>query len=89
MSDKVHQLHAVAPPSLPEKTKAGVIALLERALEEARAGDISEALIILQHANPELWSDRSSHLSNLSTWIGRLELSKFDLIKKHEEQDDE
>jgi len=85
--DKVTQLHAVKPPSVSNEIRDSMIKLIEDLLEEAKAGDVTEVCILIQHADPKEWSDRSSMTENIMTWVGRLETTKLDWIAKYKEQD--
>jgi hypothetical protein len=85
--DKVTKLREVQPPTVSEEVRTTLIRELERTLAEARAGDISECMIVVQHADTALWSDRSSLLTDLVKWAGRLEIVKLDIIAKYKEQD--
>lgn len=87
MTDNVHCLRAVQPPTVSEEVRTTLIRELERTLVEARAGDISECMIVVQHADKTLWSDRSSLLTDLVTWAGRLEIVKLEIIAKYKEPD--
>jgi hypothetical protein len=72
MPDNIHTLHAVAPPSVASEIRASLIAEIERTLEEAKAGDITEIVMVIQHADTTEWSERSSLLSSMMTWAGRM-----------------
>jgi len=85
----ITKLHAVTPPTVPDQARALVIAELELALKEAREGDISEIILIIQHANPKVWSERSAFVGSLLTWVGRLEVTKQDLIAQLSKAEDE
>lgn len=65
--------------TVPEDIRAGVIRELERTLEEAKRGEISEILMIIVHPNNE-WSERSSDTTSILSWIGRLETTKADWL---------
>jgi CTP:molybdopterin cytidylyltransferase MocA len=66
-----------------------VIEELERTLQEAREGDISEIILVVEHRNPKVWSVRASHIAAPLTWIGRLEVAKQDLITSMREPEEE
>jgi hypothetical protein len=87
MSDKIHQLHAIKPPTADDEIKESMIKMLEDTLAEARAGDITEVVMLIQHADPEEWSDRAGMTDNIMRWVGRLETTKLDWIAKYKEQD--
>lgn len=82
-------LHVIKAPRAADDIKASVVKLLEELLVEAKAGDITELCILIQHADPREWSDRSSMTENIMGWVGRLELTKLDWIAKYREQDDQ
>lgn len=83
MSDNITRLHEVAPPRVPDTIREQLIKDVEELLQEARAGEISEMIVLVQHSNPEQWSERKSAANTpISTWIGRLEIFKYDLITR-------
>jgi hypothetical protein len=82
VSDTIQRLHVVPPPRVGDVQRSEIIAELERALEEARSGDITEIMILIQHANPKEWSARTNLIESFLTWIGRLEVAKFDIINR-------
>lgn len=83
MSGKIVKL--VTGPTVSDDCRASVIALLEDTLEEAKRGDISEIVVLIQHADPHEWSDRSSFSTSILSWVGRLETAKLDWIAKYHE----
>jgi hypothetical protein len=87
MTEKITKLHAVPPVTTAEEIRSSLVFELERALAEAKAGDISEIILIIQHADPAVWSDRSCKLTDLLKWAARVEVTKLDLIAKYKEQD--
>jgi hypothetical protein len=86
MSDNILPLHAVRPPTVAEDIKESLVALLERTLAEAKAGDITEICMLVQHADPLEWSDRSSMTQSIMTWVGRLETTKLDWIVEYKKE---
>lgn len=79
---------SVVTPTVSQLTRESMIKVLEDTLEEAKKGDISEILMLIQHADPHEWSDRMSFSSHIPIWIGRLELTKLDLAAKYKELDE-
>lgn len=85
MVDKITNLHVVKPPRVADEIRQEVIELLEETLAEARAGEISEIMLIIQHPGKD-WSQRSSDtMDGILKWIGRLEITKLDWIAKLKE----
>lgn len=72
---EVRKLHAVAPPTATEIVRAKIIEILERTLQEAREGQVSELFMIVQHPDTD-FSDRATPTENLTAWIGKLEIVK-------------
>ena len=68
-------VHLAPPPTIENEVRDSVVGLLERALEEARAGNISSVVVIALHPNGE-WSDWQSGTQQVSEMIGRLEIAK-------------
>lgn len=62
-------------PTIAHEVRESVISLLEKALSEARASNVSSVLIIALHPNGE-WSDWQSSTEQVSEMIGRLEIAK-------------
>jgi hypothetical protein len=83
----VTNLRVIGQPTATEEIKASVIARLEQTLEEARRGDVTEVLMLVQHANPDVWSERSGQLTNLMTWCGRLGAVQLTLQLQNREDD--
>jgi hypothetical protein len=88
VADKIHRLHAVPPTHTPETRRAVIVAELELLLKEAREGDISEIVVLIQHANPKEYSTRTSNVESVLTWVGRLEQLKLDLLTLMKEKED-
>jgi hypothetical protein len=82
-------LHVIGQPTATEEIRASVIARLEQTLEEARNGDVTEVLMLVQHANPDLWTERSGKLTNMMTWCGRLGAVQLTLQLQNREDNDE
>jgi hypothetical protein len=87
MSAEITTLHAVKPITSTEAIRAEVIAMLEDALAEAKAGEIDELFMILKHPGGDEWSDRSTSTLNTTEWIGKLEVTKLSWSLKLLEND--
>ncbi len=83
MTDKVQKLHVIKPPTAAEEIRVGLITMLEDTIAEVKSGDITEVLMLIQHADPAEWTDRSSMSTNIMAWVGRLETTKLDWIDKY------
>ncbi len=79
MSD-IRKLDIVKAKPVDEQIREEVVALLERYLEEAKRGDVSEIFILAQHTDAT-WTDRSSSVLELDKWIGRMERTKLEWIE--------
>lgn len=82
-------IRLVTPPTASEEIKQSVVEKLEEILAQAKAGDITEFCMIIQHADPAEWSDISSMTKHIMTWVGRLEMTKLDWIAKYRENENE
>lgn len=87
MTDKVRQLHAVAPVTVDAEIRAEVVEKLERALAMAKDGKVSEVLVIALHEDGD-YTQLASHTQSLSQWIGLLEITKSDWIHQCREEED-
>jgi hypothetical protein len=46
--------------------------------------------MIIRHADPKVWSERSSDtFHGILSWVGRLEVTKLDWIKKMQEAEED
>jgi hypothetical protein len=79
MPDKITRLHPVGSTLVAADRRAVVVAELELALKQARAGEIDELLLMLKGTGIE-WDTRSSNLGSMVEWIGRLEVVQRDLL---------
>jgi hypothetical protein len=82
MDEKVRQLHAVAPIRVSDEIRAEVVAKLERALTTAKAGDISEIVILALHPDDE-YSQLTSSTMSMTRWIGIMTITVSDWIAQH------
>lgn len=74
-------LRLVTGPTVAETIRAEVIELLERALDEARRGEVTEVFMILKHPGTNKWSDLATSTQSLTDWIGKLEVTKHAWIE--------
>lgn len=81
-------LRVVTPQTAPEEIREKVVAELERALVEARAGEIDEIFMILRHPGDDQWSNRATPTMGLTAWIGKLEITKQAWIDIHNAKDE-
>lgn len=84
MDEKVRQLHAVAPLTVSDTIRAEVVAKLERALVTAKAGGISEIVILALHPDDE-YSQLTSSTMSMTRWIGIMTITMSDWIAQHRE----
>lgn len=80
-------LRLVTGPTASELVRADLVQLLERTLEEARRGEITELFMILRHPGDDEWSDRSTPTQGFAGWIGRLEITKQSWITLFSERE--
>jgi hypothetical protein len=74
---------SLAPrPKAEDEVRDNVVKLLAGALEEARNGEITSVIVILQRADGD-WSDRASDTLKFSEAIGRLEILKQEWIEQY------
>jgi hypothetical protein len=74
-------LSVVTPPTVATEIRETVIELLERRLEEARAGKVDTVVIICHYVDGD-WSDCASSTEIFSDAIGRLEILKQDWVQR-------
>lgn len=80
---KISKLSVVKAPTVEEAISQETIAILEEALEKARAGDIIQVVIIAKRQ--EGWHEYASPTESIMEWIGRLEVLKTNWIAKYNE----
>lgn len=74
-------LSLVPKATAADEVQESVIALLENALSEARAGNVCSIVIIATHPNGE-WSDWQSATDQMPEVVGRLEMAKQKRISR-------
>ena len=72
----------VPKPKASDEVRESVIRLLRKSLDEAEAGEIVSAIMILRRADGE-WIDRASTTERFSEDIGRLEITKQKWIAQY------
>lgn len=82
----VRTLRAVQPPTAQAEIREQVVALLERTLAEAKAGEIDEVFMIIRHPGSDEWSDRATPTMGFTSWIGKLEIVKQTWIANFNER---
>jgi hypothetical protein len=71
---------SLAPrPKAEDQVRESIVAILATALKEARNGEITSVIMILQHSDGD-WSDRASETIKFTEAIGRLEILKQEWI---------
>lgn len=78
-------LHVVAPPKLPESVRADAVETLERVLAEAKAGNVSGVVVIWRDGK-EHWENDRTGLADFPEWIGRIEITKTEMISEYLKQ---
>jgi hypothetical protein len=71
----------VPKPTADDEVRQSVIDLLRETLADAEAGKIITALIIIEQTNGE-WGNRWSGTTHFAETIGRLEVTKYEMIKQ-------
>jgi hypothetical protein len=76
--DNVRQLGVV---SVTQSIRADVVAGLEKALEEAKRGEIDEIFVIAKTADG--FRELASPTQHFAEWIGRLEITKASWLHEY------
>lgn len=71
----------VPKPTADDDTRKSVVRLLRHALDEAEAGNIITVIIIAENVSEE-WMNWASETISLSKTIGRLEITKVELVER-------
>lgn len=71
----------VPKPTADNEVRRNVIDLLRETLVDAEAGKIITALIIIEYTDGE-WGNRWSGTTHFVDTIGRLEVTKYEMIKQ-------
>lgn len=74
----------VTKPSLPAEIKANIIRLLQVAMADAEAGNVSTMLVIAVRPDGT-WSREWSGTEEMGAMIGRLEITKQEWIADYSE----
>jgi hypothetical protein len=80
--DKIHHLSVVKAPTIPERTRAETVEILEEVLKAAKAGEVSEVVIIALSPNGE-WRELATATTSVAEWIGRLKILESDWIDEY------
>ena len=72
-------LKLAAKQTTADEIKTRIVGLLLKTLEEAKEGNIDAIILIAQQPGGE-WVNRTSDTMRLSDMIGRLEVTKHELI---------
>lgn len=78
-------LKLVAPPTAEEVKRRDVIEFLRARLQEAEAGEIDEACLIVRRPDGK-WRYDYTPLESIVEWIGRLETMKVALMDRNDEE---
>ena len=71
----------VPKPTADDDTRKSVVRVLRHALDEAEAGNIITVIIIAENVSEE-WMNWASETISLSKTIGRLEITKVELVER-------
>lgn len=80
-------LKIVPKTTVSDEIKNDIINILEKALEQAKQGDVECVLVILKQIDGH-WSDERSGVVNFSDSIGKLEIIKQSWITEYLKQSD-
>ena len=72
----------VTKPSASAEIKADVVRLIKDALREAENGNVLSVVMIVRYADGT-WGDNASATTHFPDTLGRLEILKYEWIKKY------
>lgn len=75
----------VTKPTLPDEIRAGILKLLATCVEDAQAGNVETMLVIAVRPDGT-WSREWSGTLDMSSMIGRLEITKQEWIAEYSRQ---
>lgn len=75
-------IELVTKPTVADEIKDGIVRALEKALEEAKAGQMDHLVMVMSYAGGE-WKDYVSGTEECSRMIGRLEIVKYSWMRQY------